>query len=482
MKTKFIPTFLILVLFGLLFNHCDELFNPKDDNSGIAEGSYISVNSSDPEFIKLVTENGEIVNVFGTRDANGLPNMVKQINITNEDGEEYSFLYDNYKRISKVIADNGTIFNYDWLSDDEVALNIECNDGINQINTEFNLADLESEKSIIINNNASIRDPGDSCFDLDFFPFEIEDHQNFQQNLKSVAGYGTTHNLYTTSCGAPTNQNPYRVYLYDQSGSVLLKELSAEFVSKGHYSITIPSGSAPSIDPQSAVEKLTAILSPYCDAAGLAGAALSPAACAYIAAKLALTGIGVSVAPAVGTACAGITSALAIYCATLGASGPNGSQSIMDKINEQKLLENFTLTGDMRLHVRFQAMPKDITKAFTISEGVSSVLNAELSENAKPRINSLDLSPSSPAANQNYTISVSIFCVPPGSTVTISMVGSDGWTQNSDYTVSDASESAGTYKMTVLGGASGVKDEINVEVSTPDGQTITRSASLIFGS
>ncbi|MEZ5104173.1 MAG: hypothetical protein R2757_06745 [Draconibacterium sp.] len=475
---------LLLLFTGSIFFQCDDLFkkhNDDDNDTNIADGSYIVTNSSDPEFIKLVTENNEIINVFGTRDATGLPRNVEQINITLDNGQEYQFFFNSDKQLKTVIADNGTVFNYEWLNSNKVALFIDCNDGVNQINTEIDLTELETGKSAVLNNNALMREPGDFCYDIEFTPFSDANEVDSGELLKSAAGYGTTYDLHTTSCGAPSNQNPYAVYLYDQSGSVLLKELYAEYVAKGHYKIIVPAGTAPTIDPQAAVEKLTAILSPICDAAGIYGAVLSPAACAYIAAKLALTGIGTTVAPAVGTACAGITAALSLYCATLGASGPPGSPSIMDKINEQKLLENFKLTGNMRLHVKFHGLPKSITKAFTIAEGIPAVLNAELSENAKPSIRSLDLSPSSPAANQNYTISVSVFCVPVGSSISISMVGTDGYTQNSEYVVADASESAGTFKMTVLGAESGVRDEITVVVRTPDGQNITRSASLIFG-
>lgn len=481
-KLKLFFRIVVLAIAGLIFTQCDEVSNQTEENVGVAEGSYIVTNSSDPEFVKLVTENGEVVNVFGKRDANGLPEVVQQINITNENGESYSFYYDDNKKITTVVADNGSVFNYEWISDDRVVLKIDCNDGVNQINTEINLNELETYKSVEINANATMRDAGDRCFDIDFTPFAHKELETRQLALKSFNSYGTTYDLYTTSCGAPILQHPSGVYLYDQSGSVLLKELSAQLVSKGHYSIIVPSSSAPSIDPQAAVEKLTEILTPICDAAGLYGAVLSPAACAYIAAKLALTGIGVTVAPGVGIACTGITSALAIYCATLGASGPPGSPSIMNKINELKLLDNFKLTGNMRMHVKFLGLQNNITKAFTISEGVSATFNVELSEDAEPSIRSLSLNPSSPSADQNYTISVSVFCVPVGSTVSISMVGTDGWAQYDDYTISDPMESAGTFTMTVLGAETGVRDEITVEIRTSSGHTITRSASLIFGS
>ncbi|SHF42372.1 hypothetical protein SAMN05444274_105166 [Mariniphaga anaerophila] len=478
---RLIPSLLLLVFIAIFFCQCEKLFKSKDDDSNVAEGSYIATNASDPEFVKLVTKDGEIINVFGTRDANGMPDEVKQINITIEGDQEYVFLFNDNKEIETVIAANGTVFNFEWLSSEKVALFIDCNDGVNQINTEIDLNDLDAEKSARVNYNAPIRETGNFCYDIEFHPFvDAEDWENAGM-LKSATASGTVYSLRTTSCGAPTNQQPYSVDVFDITGHVHIKKLYAEYVSKGVYSITIPSGTAPTIDPQGAIEKLTAILGPICDAGGIYAATLSPTMCVYLAAKLAATGIGIKVAPAVGVACTGVVAALSVYCATLGASGPPGSPSIMDKINEQKLLEDFKSQGEMRLYVRFHGLPSPILKAYTVREGVSAILNAELSANAKPSIRSLNLSPAAPAAKQSYTITVSVFCLPVGSTVSISMVGTDGWTQNSQYTVSSAEESAGTYKMSVVGAATGVRDEITVVVNTPDGQSITRNASLIFG-
>ncbi|MDP2336797.1 MAG: hypothetical protein Q8N05_10175 [Bacteroidota bacterium] len=487
MQTSAAARILIIFLFGLLVFGCNLFdFLNKTDNGGVGDGSYLNTNSTDPEFVKLVTDKGEIVNVFGTRASNGLPESVKQINIKTENGEEYSFYYDNNHRLKTAVANNGTVFNYEWLANNKVALTIICNDGVNQINTEIDLAGLKSGKITPVNYNAKIRNPEKVCYDIEFSPFTDELEKSTENNLKSATSGGTTYQLYTTSCGAPADQSIYRVSVYDQSGSVMLKGLSAEYVAKGHYTITVPSGTAPEIDPQAAVEKLTSILTQYCDAAGLVGGKteqliLTSSACAYIAGKLALTGIGVTVAPTVGAACTGITTAMVIYCSTLGASGDPGTPSILDKINELKLLENFKLTGNMRLHVTFLGMPNNVTKGFTIAEGVSSTLTAEMSENAKPTIRSLDLYPSSPAANQDYQISVSVFCVPVGGTVSISMTGSDGYSDSKTYPVSDASLSSGKFTLTIPGAEKGVKDAITATVKTPDGQTITRSASLIFG-
>ena len=104
-----------------------------------------------------------------------------------------------------------------------------------------------------------------------------------------------------------------------------------------------------------------------------------------------------------------------------------------------------------------------------------------MSENAKPMVKYLELSPSSPSEGQDYTITAGVYCLPVGSTVTISMAGSDGYSDSETFTVSDVSQSSGNFSLAIPGADKGVRDEITVTVTTADGTVITKSASLVFG-
>jgi hypothetical protein len=486
MKTKIAKLLLIPVLLGVLFVGCDWFSKSSDKPTDIGNGSYISTNPTDPKFVKYVSMKGEVVEVFGTRTSSGMPDKVLQINVTTASGELYSYFFDANKKLISTMAANGTIFKYDWLANNKVALTIVANDGKTQVNTELDLSGVKSAAVPVNEAQVKPRVTGRDCSDMLFTPYSFETVSSATGRLKAGSTAGTTYDLYTTQCGSPSNQSIVAVNLYDQSGSVKLGEVIPVWVGSGHYTITVPSGTAPAIDPQSAAEKLSSVLSTYCDAAGVLGAPqalmMSQGACAALAAKLALTVVGASVATPVGTACSGLSAAMAVYCKTLGASGDPGTPSIMDKINELKFLDYFKITANMRMHVVFLGLPNNITKGFTIAENVSGSLNAELDENGKPKIRSLDLVPSSPAAGVGYTITVSVYCLPVGSNVTLSMVGSDGYSKTSTFPITSAAQSAGKFSISIPGGAKGVKDDVTAKVTTSDGQTITSSASLIFGS
>ncbi len=487
MKSKLALLFAIPVLISLFLLSCDLLTKNNDKPTDIGAGSYISTNSTDPKFVKFVSLKGEKIEVFGKRNSSGLPDLVSQINVTTSNGELYSFYYDSNKKLTSAVAANGVMFQYDWLANKKVAISVSANDGKTQINTELDLSGLKSANTPSYSNSVKSRVNGNDCADIIFTPFSESTMSAVQNNYKAGSTSGTTYDLYTTQCGSASNQSISAVNLYDQSGSVLLGEVTPVWVSNGHYTITIPSGIAPTIDPQAAAEKMSSVLSSYCDAVGVVGASqylmMSESACALLAAKLALTVVGASVAAPVGTACAGLSAAMAVYCKTLGASGDPGTPSIADKINELGLLNYFKITGNMRLHVVFRVFGEgvsSVTKGFTIAEGVSATLNAELDANGKPKIRSLELTPSSPAGGQGYAIKVAVYCLPIGSTVTLSMVGTDGYTKSSSFPISTAAQSAGNFSLSIPGGAKGVRDDVTAKVTTSDGQTITTTASLIF--
>ncbi len=328
MKTRFATIFVTTALLGLILFGCDLLTKKDDKPTDIGAGSYISTNAQDPKFVKFVSMKGETVEVFGTRTGSGLPDLVTQINVTTSNGEQYVFYYDSNKKLTSAVAANGVMFQYDWLANKKVAVSISANDGKTQVNTELDLSGVKSASVPFDSNSARSRVNGNDCSDIIFTPLTDTNESAGKNHLKAGSTSSTTYDLYTTQCGSPSNQSIAAVNLYDQSGSVLLGVVTPVWVGNGHYTITVPSGTAPTIDPQAAAEKMTSVLSSYCDATGIIGAPqalmMSEGACAALAAKLALTVVGASVAAPVGTACAGLSAAMAVYCKTLGVSGGSG--------------------------------------------------------------------------------------------------------------------------------------------------------------
>jgi hypothetical protein len=95
-------------------------------------------------------------------------------------------------------------------------------------------------------------------------------------------------------------------------------------------------------------------------------------------------------------------------------------------------------------------------------------------------IRALDLSPSHPAEGQSYVGTVEVVCIPAGSSVRMSIVGTDGYTDSVLHAVPDT-QKVGTFELWVPGAEAGVRDVVTVEILLPEGDTLTKTASLVFG-
>jgi hypothetical protein len=73
-----------------------------------------------------------------------------------------------------------------------------------------------------------------------------------------------------------------------------------------------------------------------------------------------------------------------------------------------------------------------------------------------------------------------MYCLKLGSTVTISVEGTDGYTASNVTTINETQQ-AGTFNLTVPGAeTAGIQDVVTLTVLLPDGTKITRTAQLIF--
>ena len=98
-----------------------------------------------------------------------------------------------------------------------------------------------------------------------------------------------------------------------------------------------------------------------------------------------------------------------------------------------------------------------------------------------PSINSFTLNPSAPSAGQGYKAIAKLSCMKKGTKIVMDIVGTDGYQKTETTTVSDDTTGEFTATMSVPGSYAGVQDNVNINVTTPDGTNLHKSASLVFG-
>lgn len=136
---------------------------------------------------------------------------------------------------------------------------------------------------------------------------------------------------------------------------------------------------------------------------------------------------------------------------------------------------------------QLQLQPIVITSKGSKLTGVSSGLIAstgpypDLTVDAPSttEIFALSLTPSSPANGPDYVAKGTVFCALAGDVVTISVMGTDGYTDSVAQTAS-ANETQG-FELVVPGAESGVRDVVTLHITRGGATVASRTAELIFG-
>ena len=96
-----------------------------------------------------------------------------------------------------------------------------------------------------------------------------------------------------------------------------------------------------------------------------------------------------------------------------------------------------------------------------------------------PAINAFKLEPSAPIHGEDYVATAYLSCIPAGTLITMSIVGTDGYTDSQSQTVGTDSPHIDATSH-VPGAESGVYDVCTVVVTPPGGPSLTKTASLVF--
>lgn len=461
----------------------------------------IMTNSSDPLLVTAKISDGRVVEYFGTRDVSSKPTAVDQIFIRSDNGDAIQYDLDSTGRPTRMIAIDGTQFLLNWTSSTTVAVTVITSDGTAQVNTTVDFEQASNNVAVGLsslaptvptprNNGSPSR--GGRRVTLQLGPPQTgalkssemlgahtdADISALARTILAAQGVGTC-TVRVTSCDLPEeNAEVYVIVKTDDQFKRFLGQFRASRVTAGIYQATIPSNVAPSINPREICESLAGALGKVCDGV-FTVPLLAETLCSQIASALALTAIAAPTALAITAVCGSVTLGLDLYCNTLAVSSPGGL-SRADILCKADALNR--IFGDILLSPRVvPCLPTACVGATrqALGQGPYPDLSVDLGSNTHVR--SLTLNPPSPSAKQAYIGTADIFCLPTGTIVTMSIVGTDGYQGQTSKTVLSAQRN-GIFTLSVPGAEeSGILDKVTVLVKRPDGQSITRVASLVFG-
>lgn len=453
-----------------LLGACD-LFTGADDEQGKDSPFTLMTNPTDPLLLRAAIAGGT-VEYFGSRDSRGVPTRIDHI-IVDQNGEAHRFALGANSLPYHIDTPSNVQFYLEWTGPREAVVTTVSANGEYQVTTRVDFSSPSSTQSIPNAAQLPPRTP-----------------RSGKRARLSVVGLptptpnanaaGNTVVVRVLRCGVVDTGFAMVDVVVRGSDGVFLLALPAVRGSDNLFSTTIPSNIAPTYNPRETCSDLEDILSLPCDVLEGLGTGAAVTICSVVATAIDVLTIPSGEAALLIAACHRVVPAMEVYCSTLGAAPQPGSPSLGEMLCDA-VFENRDIPRDIRLTAQVRALPQNVSSSTVTvpAEGPFPLLTVDMG--GKTTIRGLTLSPSSPGAGVDYVAQAQIYCVPAGATVTMSIIGTDGYRDEATYTVTQTNVNA-SYDLHVPGADSGVQDQVTLRVALPDGETLSRTASLVFGS
>jgi hypothetical protein len=437
----------------------------------------INTNASDPLIAFVEKTDASLTEFYGVKNSKGIAERIDRIvyreNVKSK--ESSSLNLDEKSRLKSIFTTDGNKYFLNWQSDSKATLTYVSGNGETQFNTEIDLNAPDEPKTqsfeipqTFSTDNLSVRRGEDIMLKQVQTPnIDVSSpRQSFQQSttMKELK-------VNVTQCnGLPVDADQVTVIMYKDPGGLSTQrigEYTGKRIARGLYSVILPSDQATKVEID------------YQEACKVVSELANTVLCsktAKVLRKIAKVSKITPVTFAVGVLA---EEALEKTCELVaGAAANNTCESKF----ESKLSTIYT--GDISFLASVVPASGGKVKYFpqVIISGKSTQypdLKAELGGEAK--VNTMTLTPDRPLAKQAYHAVASIYCLPFNSIVTMSVIGTDGYKNSKSLTVNNL-DNTGAFSISlyVPGAASGIKDEILLKATLPDGKIINRNVSLVF--
>ena len=441
----------------------------------------IVANIEDPEILQINASDGSSWHFYGIKDEEGLTDSITHAEYITPEGNISIVQFDSKGRIISFVAPNNVEITFEWTNNDEAVVKIfnPEDNSYNFFNWIFN--SIPSEARQITNTHLTPR-KGKMKMQLlqDIInspTFKVESNEsNFYVLIRK--------------CETPTNAKVFlRLYQmlypgeteYKFGGEPYITTIyNYQFITTGWYEFKIPNLAFTKYKPnQLALEELEQAIIRIDEPlrnifSGIAYIAENGGIMTAIESLSSYIG---GLNPYVSTGVAAFEALIAAACE----GGSNSENGILKRIYND-------YEGSLKRY-NPEWYYKEITKKIIIVPYVNGKPQKEVTMgvdggdtiielDGKPEIRSFSLTPSSPLAGEGYRAYVSYGCIPIGSKIVISVVGTDGYKDSTSQIVVSRD---GKASLDVPGAAAGVQDVCSVKIYDPNGNEIASSvASLKF--
>jgi hypothetical protein len=451
MKKLIFPVALLLLI-TLTFTTCDLinglLDDDDDENTGDITGTYeLSTNPSDPTIMKATREDGTVYTFFGKKDLEGSPEKTDVVSVQfPDDTKSYTVMVKDDGAPGKIFTPEGSTFEFVPSTEKEFFLKVVSKTGEIRLNIKINVDSLN--KSAIApsipeypTNSGKRQETGGS---ISFRPFS-------EQNIPQTTGVnGNKLVLNLTQCGYPTGMNVMPVLIMEPPAGNAVLGISNK-VGNGVYEFGLPDPSVPNTQISKTCKKVSKIMDKLCFSYSISTFATS----LLVKTTLEQQFPNATDKESINKVADKVVKVLPELC------------KIKDEVNISSFCE---VVGE----VYFNPNPDQYNYTLlAYSSGKEIVIPMD---NFNPNTGGtitydipgdfelIDLytDPDDPAPYEGYSAIAVVDCVnPQGTEVTMTVVGSDGYTKSETQTIT----LPGEVMLNVPGGAESVRDMITVSAN-----------------
>ena len=447
----------------VILHSCEGLFD-NGGGYGVKNGEFLYTDYDTDILLVGKNDNGDDITILGTKDSKGYPKAITGFEFKEKSSKKEGKLTFDGDKLVQAETGEGVIILFDYLNNGEVAVTMIDE----ETGEEFKTSVKQDGKAATDFSVQSGTRSGNTTLTVDDYsapeevPFTgIATKAAATKATGDVKGY-----IKVEKCGYPDDEAKPYVEIYKDNGfgsyNVKVGTYTATRVGKGEYEYTFPGSEQPhhEINLAKYAGGLATLMGWICTAYGGSEPYLASVICPSISAALAGTVVGAGAAATFLAACASTVAGLAIYCGTFGTGVPGG-----DDISS-KIASKLDIKWDEPLVIvpYLKGLPDLKGKAFTYTSG-STAQTATFS-NENPTIAFFKLTPAAPSSGQSYDAEAGLKCIPAGSKVTISITGTDGYSDSKTETFEEDRLAVGV-KLHVPGASKGVRDVCEVKVDMP---------------
>lgn len=331
---------LLLVLIGATFIYgCGGNNSSKENPSSdpIDSQFVVVTNTNDQMLLSQKLPNGDTAEYFGSRDVNGAPELIQQVQV-NMGGEKIRYSIDSNGRPTKIVVNDEQVFDFSWESDTKANLSISTFDNKFSSSGQMSLSQESRAPEI---------------------PFK-EIYNAARLKYASLLPTYQYVDIKVTNCGLPSKANDIvDLYVIDNANN-RLGSYPGERYSAGSYKARVPYGLATTLDPSAACSTVLDALGAACAFNEINGS-FSTSFCYATTSILASSIAGAPYAIPFLAACETSAFGLTFYCGTGMGKGLED-----EKFCENAIFKDTAITEDINMQAQVAAFPEKMKSDFVL--------------------------------------------------------------------------------------------------------------------